>query len=182
MNLRTSIKLFVVLAALAALPGCASLSKDECLSANWYDIGIRDGANGRGEEYVAHHAAACSKLGVEPDRERWLDGRDRGLERYCTARNGFRVGEYGGSYNGVCFAIDEHQFLRGYDAGRRVYDSKSRLDRIVSEIQSTRQALSNDKLEQRDRDRLLYRLRELEYQRDGAQREYDNATWRGRTL
>ena len=34
-------------AALLATSGCASLSKDECLSANWEDIGIRDGANGQ---------------------------------------------------------------------------------------------------------------------------------------
>ena len=100
-------QLGLALIAIGALPGCASLSQKECAAADWYSIGVRDGANGRGEEYLAEHAKACAELDITPDRERWLDGRDRGLERYCTTRNGYRVGEVGGSYNGVCFANDK---------------------------------------------------------------------------
>ncbi len=165
-----------------ALGGCATLSKDECRSADWYDIGVRDGANGRGEEYVARHAEACAKLDIAPDRERWQAGRERGLERYCTVHNGFRIGEVGGSYNGVCIAYDEHEFLRGYYLGRDVNRVKSRLDSVESEIRSHRETLKSDKLEERERNQLLYRIGELEYERGYLSREYDSLAWRGRTL
>ena len=46
------IKLLAALALVGSLSGCASLSKSECLNANWEDIGIRDGANGQSEEYL----------------------------------------------------------------------------------------------------------------------------------
>jgi hypothetical protein len=37
-------------------------------------------------------------------------------------------------------------------------------------------------LEQRERDRLMYRIGELEYERGYLSREYDSLAWRGRTL
>ena len=42
MNTRSLLKIFTALAILASLQGCASISKSECLSANWEDVGIRD--------------------------------------------------------------------------------------------------------------------------------------------
>ena len=64
------IRLLAALALVGSLSGCASLSKSECLSADWEDIGIRDGANGQPEEYLIQHAKACSKVHVVPDRGR----------------------------------------------------------------------------------------------------------------
>ena len=29
------------------LPGCASLNREECVSADWFAIGLEDGARGR---------------------------------------------------------------------------------------------------------------------------------------
>ncbi len=168
--------------SLLALAGCATLSERECRSADWYDIGLRDGANGRGEEYVAEHAAACGKLGIAPERERWLAGRERGLERYCTVNNGYRIGEVGGTYNGVCFAYDEREFLRGYHLGREVNRVKSRLDYIEGQISSLQQALKSDKLDERERRRIISDLRQYEYERGYLSREYDTLAWRGRTL
>jgi hypothetical protein len=165
-----------------ALSGCKTLSEGECLNADWYDIGVRDGANGRGEEYVARHAEACSELAIVPDRERWLAGRDQGLERYCTVHNGYRIGEVGGTYNGVCMAFSESDFLRGYYLGRDVNRVKSRLDYVENEIRSNHEALKSDKIEQRERERLMYRIAELEYERGYLSREYDTLAWRGRSL
>jgi hypothetical protein len=176
------LQLGLVLAAALALSGCATLSENECRSADWYDIGVRDGANGRGEEHVAKHAEACAKLGISPDRERWLEGRDRGLERYCTVRNGYRIGEVGGTYNGVCVAYDESDFLRGYYLGRDVHRVKDRLDHVENEIRSSREALKSDKIDQRERDRLVYHISQMEYERGYLSREYEQLAWRGRSL
>jgi len=65
MNTRSLLRILAALAVLGSLGGCASLSKSECLSANWEDVGIRDGADGRPEEYLIQHSKACSKVSVE---------------------------------------------------------------------------------------------------------------------
>ena len=46
------------------------------MNASWEDIGIRDGANGRPEEYLIQHSTACAKVGVSPDRGAYLHGRE----------------------------------------------------------------------------------------------------------
>ena len=46
---------------------------------------MRDGANGRPEEYLIQHSKACAKVNVVPDRGAWQHGREHGLERFCVA-------------------------------------------------------------------------------------------------
>lgn len=169
---------------LLALGGCASLSEKECRGGDWYAIGLRDGAAGRPEDYVSQHSAACQSFGVTPDHERWLEGRERGLERFCTARNGYRVGEVGGSYQDVCFAGAELEFRRGYVLGLRMNRIKGRLEQIENEIRTIRGTLGTqtDKISDDERQRLNYRLGALEFERGEVRRDYDAIEWRGREL
>jgi hypothetical protein len=184
----------LTLLLLAALPlsGCASLSKSECRSADWYDIGIRDGASGRSEEYIIDHASACERVGVAPDRERWLAGRERGLERYCTASSGYRVGLAGGSYNDVCFANGEHEFQRGFQVGSKIHAVAARIEDLERQSRDIEARLRradlprDDKahLELSDRERadLRRRLRELEFEIGYQTRERESLEWRARDL
>src|SRR5689334_544633 len=103
MNIRSLLRLVTALALLGSLHGCASLSKSECLNANWEDIGIRDGADGRPEEYLIQHSKACAKVAVTPDRDAWTKGREQGLERFCVPYRAYQLGEYGGGFDaGIC--------------------------------------------------------------------------------
>jgi hypothetical protein len=123
------------------LGGCASIPKSACQSGDWYDIGLRDGGNGRAEDRFLDHAQACAKHGLPADREQWLIGRTRGLEQYCTTRNGLAVGESNNRYAGVCPAISEQDFLHGYDVGRDLAQARARLSALDSEMQRIRQRL-----------------------------------------
>jgi hypothetical protein len=174
----------VAAVALLALPGCASLSEKDCRAGDWYSIGLRDGAAGRTEDYVAEHAAACQEYGVAPDHDRWLEGRERGLERFCTARNGYRIGEVGGRYDDVCFAGAELEFRRGYDLGLRMNRIRGRLEQIENEIRAIEGQLARQSGEttEAERERLQARLRELEYERGYVRRDHDEVEWRGRSL
>jgi hypothetical protein len=144
----------VVLLGILALGGCASLSRNECAAGDWYGIGQRDGANGYPEERFADHAAACVKHGVTPDRAQWLDGRERGLERFCTARHAFDVGASNSSYAGVCAGPAEDDFLHGYRLGKALAEARGRRDRWDHEIHRLRHLLEedrqDDKRDQRD--------------------------------
>ena len=99
MNNRSLLRVFAALAVLGSLGGCASLSKSECMNANWEDIGIRDGANGQPEEYLIQHSTACAKVNVVPDRGAWLHGREQGLERFCVPHRAYQLGEYGNGFD-----------------------------------------------------------------------------------
>ena len=131
---------FLILIALtaSALSGCASIPKSACQSGDWYDIGMRDGASGRAEDRFLDHAQACAKHGLPSDRNQWMLGRSRGLERYCTARNGVAVGEASNRYAGVCPADSEPAFLRGYDVGRDLHETRSRLAWLDGEMHRIR--------------------------------------------
>jgi len=180
---RSLIRIFAALAALASLGGCASLSKSECLNANWQDIGIRDGANGQPEEYLIQHSTACAKVNVTPDRDRWLAGREQGLERFCTPERAYQIGEYGGGFEpGICRNYDQERLFSAYQKGRDVNRLAGEIGSIDGELRDIHTQLEKKDLEDKERKRLVHRLRELEYQRNEAQQAYDDARYRARNL
>lgn len=119
---------FVLLAgSCLMLAGCASMSKTECLYADWGAIGFEDGANGAPASAVGSRRQACAKAGVTPDMNAYLAGRDRGLAEYCTPAKGFAAGESGHAYAGVCGRHNEASFLENYRAGARLYTLRDRV-------------------------------------------------------
>ena len=183
MNNRSLIRLIAAGAVLVVLTGCASLSKDECLSANWEDIGVRDGANGQPEEYLIQHSTACAKVNVAPDRGAWLHGRERGLERFCVPQRMYNIGEYNGSFDvGICRNFDQERLLDAYEKGREVHRRADTLSEIDAEARDIRTKLEKKDLEQKERERLAYRLGQLEYERVDAERALEHARRRARDL
>jgi hypothetical protein len=177
------VRILAALSLLATLGGCASISKSECLNADWEDIGVRDGANGQSEEQLIRHSTACAKVGVTPDRERWLKGRDIGLERFCVPHRAYRIGESGGGFDlGICHNFDQDRLQHAYELGRDVNRYASDVSSIGNEINGIRATLEQGNLEQKERERLIYRLGQLEYARNDAQRAYEDARYRARNL
>jgi len=94
---------FLITAPLMVLAACASLTREQCVNADWTSIGYQDGANGRLESYVNAHNDACSEFGIAPDINAWLRGRAQGLTQYCTRDNAYRIGRNSaGELNPVC--------------------------------------------------------------------------------
>jgi hypothetical protein len=177
-------KLLAALALVGTLSGCASLSKSECLAADWEDIGIRDGANGQPEEYLIQHAKACSKVNVIPDRGAWQHGRERGLERYCVPRRAYQNGEYGSGYNlEQCVSYDQERLTDAWRKGNDVHRISNDLSSIDSQIATIRDQLEKDeKLERKEREQLAYRLGQLGYERVATRLAYEDALDRARDL
>lgn len=119
MLLRAGAILFL---ATLLLSGCASMNKEECLSADWRTVGFHDAAAGRAADTIGDHREACAEYGVTPNLDRYLDGRKAGLKEYCRASRGYQEGLAGRSYGGVCPDNLEKTFKEGYEAGRRIFD------------------------------------------------------------
>lgn len=127
----------VILAALisVALAGCAGMSTEECLTADWRAIGYEDGARGAHVSAVSHRRQACAKkAGVTVDMAAYISGRDAGLVSFCRPSNGYALGARGGVYNGVCAGPEEHDFAAAYQAGRQLYTLERRVAGIAADI------------------------------------------------
>ncbi|MGH8519542.1 MAG: DUF2799 domain-containing protein, partial [Panacagrimonas sp.] len=128
----------LVLSGALALGSCATLNENECRSADWYQLGSRDGANGGARSRIEEHREACAEFGLPADDAAWFQGYEAGLLDYCTADNGYRVGRRGGGYGRVCPAPEEREFVEAYELGHETYAVEreiAELDRRAESLQ-----------------------------------------------
>lgn len=104
------------------LTGCASLSPEQCLRADWRQIGFSDGTTGSSAARINDHAKACAEVGIRPDLDAYLRGREQGLVNYCRPENGFLVGRSGGQPNSAdCPEQMKPGFIEHYRRGYQVH-------------------------------------------------------------
>lgn len=178
-QLRVSVSV-CCLAFVLILPGCATMGKNECLNAQWRNIGYEDGVRGYHATRFAKHRQACADYGVSPDLDEYTAGRRLGLAEWCTAANGFYHGQRGAVYTGVCPPELEGAFLSGMNHGREVYSYSREIDKLEKqlgeayddlfimdeEIDSLEEELIIGKTGHHRRRLILDELRELEWERD----------------
>ncbi|MFB6348450.1 DUF2799 domain-containing protein [Moraxella sp. ZJ142] len=88
-----------ILAVMGMVAGCATMTANECRSADWYAVGVKDGNRGESWQRLMQHGKACAKVGIVPDEAAWERGRDAGLVQYCTPSNAYYKGLSGGYIN-----------------------------------------------------------------------------------
>src|SRR5690625_2734851 len=137
---------------MATLTGCATMSKGECLTANWYQIGRNDGARGYERARLYEHREACAEYGVTPRSTRYYKGRQAGLRAYCTPQNGFDEGRSGRTYRNVCPAKLEPAFLREYRQGRAIHEVLEAIHSVRSRIDRLGNRLTDDDTDADERD------------------------------
>lgn len=146
---------------LAGLAGCATLTPDQCKTADWLDLGRRDGQRGRSPDRIAEHSEACSKAGMSVNAGLWRQGWREGVRSYCVPRVAWNEGAANNSYNGACHDLDEPNFLRWYRLGQDVYKTRQQRDSTRSEMNRTENELKKAEKDE-DRKRLREKLRQLE--------------------
>jgi uncharacterized protein DUF2799 len=125
----------MVLSLPVLLGSCATMSKEECVAADWRVVGETDGAAGHDpQSRFAAHAKSCEKAGVVPDQTLWYQGFQVGVTRYCTPLNGLQEGRAGKTYNNVCPAGSSDGFLRGYRLGKAGNEQRQKVQSYDSEI------------------------------------------------
>jgi hypothetical protein len=80
---------------LVALSGCASMSVEDCATADWRALGFGDGAKGETLARTERRSTECAAHGYEIDRTTYDDGRHAGLGQYCTTDTGYSLGQAG---------------------------------------------------------------------------------------
>ena len=142
-----SIRIISALALALTLASCATMSPEECRFANWADVGMRDGLEGKTLALLNERISDCAEAGVRVDGNTYLKGREAGLKSYCRLENAAPLGLNGGSYEGVCPAQIDGEFRRRYQLGYNVYAAHAEAARI-----DNRQQWLEQRLRQLDRD------------------------------
>lgn len=177
MNIRY-LTLLPGLALVLSMAGCATLDKENCLSADWQLIGFNDGVEGRDAGRLEQHRDACSDYGVVPQMDQYLLGYDQGVRRYCSALNGYKEARMGKALNAVCNGDLQPEFGRGFELGAQAYQQVTRLESVrhelniltseqrsdVSERNEKREQLIMDGISSDARSFLLSEIVELEHE------------------
>ncbi|MGI9366240.1 MAG: DUF2799 domain-containing protein [Rhizobiaceae bacterium] len=127
--------LIFLAAALGVLQACV-MTKHECRTSDWHQVGLSDGAHGKPHSMFGKYVKACKKASVAPDEGAWLAGHKRGARQYCTPAYGFLFGRNGHAYHGICEPDQEPAFLQVYLLGVKEYRLKSRVSSVESSIDS----------------------------------------------
>jgi hypothetical protein len=83
---------------------------------------------------------------------------------------------------GVCRNFDQERLVDAYEKGREVNRRASALSEIDAELRDIRTRLEKKELEHKERERLAYRLGQLEYERVDVESALDRARRRARDL
>jgi hypothetical protein len=130
-------------AVMLALAGCAGMSEQACVTSDWRTVGFEDGSLGRSEATIGSYRKQCAEHGVSPDLDAYRAGHAEGVQSYCRPGNGFDVGHSGATYQGVCPAGLEEDFVAEYNTGRRLHDLEWAVRRVDSQIASNHREQEN---------------------------------------
>ncbi len=156
------LKLVLLVSITLLLQACASISPDECQTADWYNLGYGDGQSGYKRDRVNDYAQECSKVNIQVNIEQWQQGYEQGNQMYCAPENGYRLGRDGQSYHGVCF---NQQFVQNYNAGKRQYEIDREIQDLKQQIANLKEKLhheQNDDIKREIRHDIRYLKREID--------------------
>ena len=109
--------IFCIMGIVLIFAGCVSVSKEDCLLTDWYEVGRVDGRQGKPRTTFQGRAKACLEHGISADRQAYYNGHDLGLKYYCSEQKGFELGQKGLPYQSVCPLQLEPDFRAGYQKG-----------------------------------------------------------------
>ncbi len=154
-------RLLLFAGATLALTSCATLNESECRTANWRELGARDGSDGYPRSRLDEHRKACSEFGIGPNDANWFEGYEAGLQNYCTVDNGYKVGRNGGYYARVCPARDEAEFVDAYNLGKETHDVEQEMADLDRRVEALQQRLVSNKVDDATRREVRRQLSDL---------------------
>ncbi len=167
--MKNLISVLTILSGLFILVACQTLSKEECVVADWRVIGEQDGAAGYSpQERFGNHVRACEKAGVLPDQTLWNEGFQIGLTRFCTPLSGLAHGQKAGNYNNICPIETAAGFRTGYELGLKqkrkrddIASIKRRINSAQSTISTSETLIEQGKIDQKEGERAIRNNRNL---------------------
>ena len=152
------------------------MSPEECLQANWEEVGYHDAVEGYPVSRSSAHREACAHTGVSVDFELYRNGHALGLPYYCTRKTGFETADHGGDFATQCRRETFPDYVMGYREGLDVFALKTEMreieiqidqksdqaEALLIQIGQLRTARDNPELSKDARKEARYQLNQLE--------------------
>ena len=126
-------KLFLIYTSIFLLNGCSSLSKEDCSTKNWFNLGKSDAMSGEIEPKTADYRRDCSEHGLQIKSMDYLKGFEVGLKMFCTYHNGLSRGESGEDAHSLC-EEENPEYKRGYLTGFREFKKEESIVELKKEL------------------------------------------------
>jgi hypothetical protein len=106
---------------LLVLIGCSSMDREKCMTTNWYEKGVEDGAS-KGKDFFVEYKRECANKGVTINvaETNYHKGVGEGLKSWCSYTNGLSQGLEGRKTTPRCDSIST-AYTRGYEEGYREF-------------------------------------------------------------
>lgn len=153
------------------LSACATTQEQACPDTDWYELGRRQGAQGRSAEEFSHRFASCNEEREASSQRLFQNGYNAGLVDYCSPDNGFYLGLNQYAYNQVCPATLEDEFVAEYQRGVQAYQLQQANQEIDQKIDSIFEELNQASLSKGQRTSLQTELSQLKRARARNQRQ-----------
>lgn len=101
------------------LISCSTLKDEDCSNRNWHQQGLSDGERGYSSEMYTTYKKVCEQGEDPKTKKTYLQGYQKGAEKYCTYDKGKLVGESGRPYPTVCPSKKFPKFEKGYNLGKK---------------------------------------------------------------
>ncbi len=144
--------------------GCATLTRSQCETGDWHQIGMSDGYHGYAGDRFDRHVESCTQYDVTPDRTLYLAGYKEGLTSYCRLERAVSEGEAGNPYHQVCDGQIGLSFGRVYLEAHEVFVLNDDIRDIEADIRSLVHTLRSPELSPEERNATGWRLQELQNQ------------------
>jgi hypothetical protein len=118
----TNRSLLLILPPLFILSGCAThLSAEQCQNTNWLQVGLNDGAAGKGMSDLNKEITDCAKFGINVNLSAYNKGWRDGNKQYCTFETGYALGNSGHEYPFVCQETTYPRVMKGWHKGSGLF-------------------------------------------------------------
>lgn len=156
------------------LSGCAAMSVEQCKTANWFNVGEKDGAAGQ-ESRLDKYYSSCQKANIVPNQKLYEQGYQKGLSYYCRPETIFNEALEGRGDFRIC-PLDKRESLRiYYQVANDYYQANSEFDRSQNDINYYLKELERKDLSVKDRDDYRKRLYDLRINSSRVQSRYQDA-------
>ncbi|MBK6868219.1 MAG: DUF2799 domain-containing protein [Burkholderiales bacterium] len=124
--------------------GCASMTEEQCRTANWLALGQADARNGEMPDFGAARVQNCREKGVVGNLDEWRQGWERGRREVCTPGNASAWAQRERDYTpGFCPPELEPAFMSIYAPARERYKFEKRIRDLEAQLSDRSRQLSD---------------------------------------
>lgn len=168
-------KFIVVLSTFTVLlSGCAAMSIEQCKTANWFNVGEKDGSSGS-SPHLDQYYSACQKANIIPNQNLYEKGYQKGLSAYCQPENIFYEALEGRGNYRIC-PLEKRESLRSYyQVANQYFSANSDFNKSQNDMNYYLERLEYKNLSDKDRDSYKQKLYDLRINSSQVQSRYQTA-------